>query len=224
MKILIGITGASGSIYAERLLQELAPIESVEKIYVVATESGASVARFELAAQKVSEGKKKDRETKALCLLKILQKKIPSELSHKIFVFRNDDFYAPPASGSSVPSHMIVVPCSMGSLARIRHGLSQNLLERSADVVLKEGRQLVICPRESPFGIIHLENMLGLAKMGAKIMPLMPAFYQKPKDLKECIDFMVGKILEGLGLKHSLYPPWAIDRTTKREVQDGGLA
>ena len=103
---------------------------------------------------------------------------------------------------------MIVMPCSMGSLARINQGISGNLLERSADVCLKQKRPLVICPRETPLSPIHLRNMLGLAEIGAHIVPAMPAFYQHPKGIADMVDFVVGRVLEVLNLPHDLYPAW----------------
>lgn len=195
MRVLIGVTGASGSIYAERLIQELLP--KVARIYVVITESGASVSQYELK-----------RQTSGFSLLDLLQGKVPDAYKSVLRVFKNDDFFAPIASGSSAPTHMVVLPCSMGTLARIRHGLSQTLLERSADVVIKEGKSLILAVRETPFSVIHLENMLALAKMGIKIAPLVTSFYQHPKTIEDCIDSSVGKTLELMGLEHNLYKKW----------------
>jgi 4-hydroxy-3-polyprenylbenzoate decarboxylase len=194
-KILVAVTGASGSIYAERLITELC--KYVPRIYLVVTESGESVIQYEL-----TKGKKE------LSLISLIRGNIPAAYAGIIKVFKNNDFFAPIASGSSAATDMVVTPCSMGTLARIRHGLSQNLIDRAADVVMKEGKNLILCPRESPFNTIHLENMLALSRIGVKIVPLMPAFYQKPKDLNEAIDFLVGKMLEQLGIEHDLYKPW----------------
>lgn len=194
-RILIAITGASGSIYAQRLLEELST--RVSRIYVVASTSGEAVVQYELP-----------RKSTGPNLLEIVRGKIAPAYKDQIKVFKNDDFFAPVASGSSAPTHMIVIPCSMGSLARIRHGLSMTLVERAADVVIKERKELIICPRESPFSEIHLENMLALAKMGVRMLPLMPSFYQHPKSLEDAVNTMVGKLLETLGYTHDLYSQW----------------
>ncbi len=191
-KILIAITGASGALYAERLILELLP--RVSRVYVVASLTGASVVPYELPSSSA--------------LVKILKNEYQGEFAEKLRVFSNDDFYAPVASGSSAPDVMVITPCSMGSLARVRLGISQTLIERAADVVLKESKQLIICPRESPLSVLHLENMLELARMGVKVIPLAPPFYQHPKTIDDLVDFMTGKVLETMGFKHELYKPW----------------
>lgn len=196
-KILVAICGASGSIYAERLIEELCA--RLPRVYVVISETGKAVIRHEL-------GK---RESDSECSLRSLAEgKVPAAFRDKIRVFQESDLFAPVASGSSVPDQMVVVPCSMGAVARIAHGLSTNLIERAADVVLKQHRPLTICPRETPLNTIHLKNLLSLAEMGVKIVPAMPAFYQKPKTIEDLIDFYVGRILEVLGLDHNLYTKW----------------
>lgn len=191
-KIMIGVTGASGSIYAERLIQLL--LDSVERIYLVVTETGEKVAAHELPSDS------------------LLRRCASASLSKKeqavIRVFKINDLFAPCASGTAAPDAMVVTPCSMGTLARIATGVSGNLLERSADVVLKQKRRLIVCPREMPFNLIHLRNMTALAEAGAEILPLMPGFYQRPKSLEDVVNFCVGKILEQLDIPHDLYKPW----------------
>ncbi len=191
-KIMIGVTGASGSIYAERLIQLL--LGSVDRIYLVVTETGEKVAAHELSSDS------------------ILRRSFSGALSKKeltiIRIFKINDLFAPCASGTAAPDAMVVTPCSMGTLARISTGVSSNLLERSADVVLKQKRRLIVCPREMPFNLIHLRNMTALAEAGAEILPLMPGFYQKPKSLEDLVNFCVGKILEQLDIPHDLYKPW----------------
>lgn len=191
-KIMIGVTGASGSIYAERLIQLL--LGSVDRIYLVVTETGEKVAAHELSSDS------------------ILRRSFSGALSKKeltvIRTFKINDLFAPCASGTAAPDAMVVTPCSMGTLARISTGVSSNLLERSADVVLKQKRRLIVCPREMPFNLIHLRNMTALAEAGAEILPLMPGFYQKPKSLEDLVNFCVGKILEQLDIPHDLYKPW----------------
>ena len=193
-KVLVAVTGASGAIYAERLLQELTT--RVSRVYLVMTDAAKQVVQHELSPQKQS------------LIGQILAGQLSDSQKSVIRYFSVDDLFAPVASGSSVPTDMIVVPCSMGSLARIATGQSTNLLERSADVVLKQKKNLIICPRETPLSQIHLENMLSLSKLGVQILPLMPAFYQKAKTVEDLVDFLVGRMLEGLGLEHQLYVPW----------------
>lgn len=191
-KVMIGVTGASGSIYAERLVQLL--LDSVDRIYLVVTETGEQVARHELKSDSL--------------LVRASSSKLSKRELEIIRPFKINDLFAPCASGTAAPDAMIVVPSSMGTLARIATGISGNLLERSADVVLKQRRRLIICPREMPFNLIHMRNMTSLAEAGAEILPLMPGFYQKPKSLEDLVDFCVGKILEQLDIKHDLYKPW----------------
>ncbi|MBI2603029.1 MAG: UbiX family flavin prenyltransferase [Deltaproteobacteria bacterium] len=196
-KVLVAVTGASGTIYAERLIQELMP--RVSRLYIVASETALAVIPYEM----------KPLRSSAYSLHSLLKKNsFKGEHAKKLAVFANNDVFAPVASGSSAPDQMVVVPCSMGTLARIRTGVSQSLIERSADVVMKEGRRLILCPRETPLSILHLENMLSMAKMGVTILPPTPAFYQQPKNMDDLINFVVGKILEAMGFHHDLYPAW----------------
>ncbi|HEU0264237.1 MAG TPA: UbiX family flavin prenyltransferase, partial [Geobacterales bacterium] len=118
------------------------------------------------------------------------------------------NLFAPIASGSAAADAMVVVPCSMGSVARIAAGISGTLLERAADVMLKEQRPLILVPRETPLSQIHLENLLRLSRAGARIVPAMPAFYHHPSSMDELVNFMVGKILDQLGIEQLLFPPW----------------
>jgi 4-hydroxy-3-polyprenylbenzoate decarboxylase len=128
-------------------------------------------------------------------------------------VHSNRDLGATIASGSHKSAGMVVVPCSMKTLAGIAHGLSRNLVERAADVMLKEKRPLIIVPRETPMSLPQLKNMVLAAEAGAMMMPAMPAFYQMPKTLDDLSDFMAGKILAALGIEHSLYPDWQPNQT-----------
>ena len=192
-RIFLGITGASGSIYAERLLQALVNI--VPRVYVCVSENGAQVLRYELAGENA-------------LLKQVIDEKPPEHLREKIRVFKSNDLFAPVASGSSAPTDMVLLPCSMGTLGRIAHGVSSNLIERAADVVLKQKRRLILCPRETPLHLIHLRNMTTLAEAGAMLIPPMPAFYQKPKSVDDMVDFVVGRVLEGLEIPHELYQRW----------------
>jgi 4-hydroxy-3-polyprenylbenzoate decarboxylase len=192
MRVMIGVTGASGSIYASRVLELLS--ERIERVYLVVTESGEKVARHELTSDEM--------------LRRILEKKMTSREKLVIRYFACDDLFAPCASGTAVPDAVVILPCSMGTLSRITVGNSGNLLERAADVALKQKRKLIICPRETPLNLIHLRNMVSLVEAGADMVPLMPGFYQKPQSVDDIVNFCTGKILEQLSLTHDLYRPW----------------
>lgn len=195
-RVMIAVTGASGSIYAERLVQVL--LHSVGRIYLTFTPTALQVVRHELREHE--EG---------FSLVRAAKGELVSDHERQTLrLFRCDDLFAPIASGSSAPHAMIVAPCSMGSLGRIAQGISSNLVERAADVCLKQRRPLVLCVRETPLSLIHLRNMTAVAEAGAHIVPAMPAFYSKPKTLEDLVDFMVGRLLEAIGVEHSLYPPW----------------
>jgi len=191
-RVIVGVTGASGSVYADRLIDLIS--KSIERVYVVVTDTGEKVARHELPSGGL--------------LLRGLAGKLDKAEKETIRFFGIQDLFAPCASGTSAPDAMVITPCSMGTLARIATGISGNLLERSADVVLKQRRKLLICPRETPLSLIHLRNMTSLVEVGAEMIPLMPGFYQKPSDLDGVVDFCVGKILEQLRVPHTLYKPW----------------
>jgi 4-hydroxy-3-polyprenylbenzoate decarboxylase len=122
--------------------------------------------------------------------------------------YDQDDFFAPVASGSSAPQGVVIAPCSMGTAGRIAAGLSNTLIERVADVALKERRPLILVPRETPFNTLHLENLLRLSRAGAQILPAMPAFYHRPQTVEALVDFVVGKILDSLGIEHALFQRW----------------
>ena len=139
---------------------------------------------------------------------KPLQEDLPSGIS----VYSETDFTAPFASGSFLSAGMVVAPCSMGTLGSIASGISQNLIHRAADVCLKEGRRLVLVPRETPLNAIHLENMLRLSRAGAVILPAMPGFYHQPRAVDDLVRFVVARIIEQLHLPQTLVPPWAQDR------------
>lgn len=195
-RIAIAVTGASGSIYAERLIKSLQ--DKVERLYLMATDAGRSVAQHELT-----------RRSDDNCnLLSLLDGALNENQKKVIRIFKNDDLFAPIASGSSSPTDMVIIPASMGTLARIAYGLSSNLIERTADVVLKEKKKLIIVPRETPFNTIHLENMLRLSQMGVHVVPAMPAFYNKPQSLDDAVDFVVGRVLDALTIDHDMYRRW----------------
>ena len=193
--IFLALSGASGSIYGLRLAEELAG-RGVE-LTITATASGQLVCREETGLDLSGDP---DAACERLC--EYLGD------GDGIQVVAPDDLFYRSASGSAAPDAMIVAPCSMGTLARIAAGISGNLVERSADVMLKERRPLLLIPRETPFSEIHLENMLRLTRAGARIIPAMPAFYHQPESIDDLVDFVVGKVLDQLGIDNELYRRW----------------
>jgi len=194
--LAVAITGASGAMYAMRTMAAL--LERGCHLEVVVSEFGRRLLHDELGA-KASVAR----------LREYLIETYGKAASKGTFtVLSNKDLGATLASGSHDCDGMVIVPCSMKTLAGVAHGLSRNLVERAADVMLKEKRRLVIVPRETPMSLPQLKNMVLCAEAGAVILPAMPAFYQKPNTLEDLADFMAGKILSALGFSHELYPKW----------------
>jgi 4-hydroxy-3-polyprenylbenzoate decarboxylase len=193
--IVVAITGASGAIYGLRLVKEL--LRAGFRLSILISKTGFEVLKHETGLD--WNGNEADV---TLFLQEHFQEGTGLEY------FAEDNFFAPVASGSSVPDAMVLCPCTMGTLSRIACGNSGTLLERCADVVLKERRILVVVPRETPLSDIHLENMLKLSRIGARIVPAMPAFYQKPESVNDMVDFVVGKVLDALGIEHELFRRW----------------
>jgi 4-hydroxy-3-polyprenylbenzoate decarboxylase len=194
--IAIAVTGASGALYATRTLAAL--LDRGMHIELVVSDYGRRLLRDELGEQASLER-----------LLPFLADKYGKTVqAGSLTVHSNRDLGASIASGSHGCVGMAIVPCSMKTLAGVAHGLSRNLIERAADVMLKERRPLVIVPRETPMSLPQLKNMVLCAEAGAQILPAMPAFYQLPKTLDDLSDFMAGKILAALGFEHELYPAW----------------
>ena len=194
--IAIAITGASGAVYATRTIAAL--LARGTHIELIVSEYGRRLLRDELGEQASM-----DR------LMPFLVDTYGDGVTAGTMkVHSNRDLGATIASGSHGCSGMAIVPCSMKTLAAVAHGLSRNLIERAADVMLKERRRLVIVPRETPMSLPQLRNMVLCAEAGAMILPAMPAFYQQPKTLDDLADFMAGKILAALGFEQDLYPAW----------------
>ncbi len=195
-QIVVGMTGASGAAYGLRLTEEL--LRSGRRVVLLLTRSGLDVLRYEAGLE--WEGTLSQRR-------QLMRDYFDgsSRLEH----YDEQDLFAPVASGSSAPAAVVVAPCSMGTAGRIAGGMSGNLIERVADVALKEGRPLLLVPRETPLNQIHLENLLRLARAGARIVPAMPAFYQRPQSVADMVDFVVGKVLDTLGIPHQLFQRWA---------------
>jgi len=198
-KTTLALTGASGAPYGLRLLQQL--IAANSQVYLLFSDAAKIVLATEADVELPTE-------------LNEAQHFLSGRFNAKaeqIVLLERSDWFSAPASGSSSPKQMIICPCSMGTLSAIRHGASNNLIERAADVILKERGQLIIAWRESPLSTIHLENMLGLSKMGVTMMPLAPGFYHKPQSLHQIIDFMVARILDHLNIEQQLVLPWMSD-------------
>lgn len=199
--IALALTGASGMPYAVRLLQCL--LAAKVRVWLLYSQVAQIVAAQEMQLALPSR---------------------PSEVADKLGkwfgaepgqlqVFGRDEWFAPIASGSSPADAMVICPCTMGTLAAVAQGLSDNLIERAADVMLKEQRKLILVPRETPYSAIHLENMLKLAKLGAVILPPNPGFYQQPDSVSQLVDYVVARILDHLAIKNQLLPRWGESRT-----------
>ncbi|UFS71872.1 UbiX family flavin prenyltransferase [Geomonas sp. RF6] len=193
---VLAITGASGAVYGLRLAEEL--LRGGNRLSLLVSAAGFAVLKEECG---LDWSGSEDEVAKTV-------REHFSASPEALSFFAADNWLAPIASGSSAPDAMIVCPCSMGTLSRIATGNSGSLLERAADVMLKEGRPLILVPRETPLNAIHLEHMLTLSRLGVKIVPAMPGFYHKPQTLEDLVDFLVGKLLDLLGAEHALFKRW----------------
>ncbi|MDH7517651.1 MAG: UbiX family flavin prenyltransferase [Candidatus Thermoplasmatota archaeon] len=182
MKILVGISGASGSIYGIRLLEELA--KSGNEVHLIVSEDAKKIIRHET---------------------NYTYDKIKKKAS---FYYKNSDMFAAPASGSFKLDAMVIAPCSMKTLSAIANGYGDTLISRAASCCLKEERKLILVIRETPLDLPGIKNMLSAKQAGATILPAMPGFYHKPKKIEELVDFVVGKILDQLRIEHSLFKRW----------------
>ena len=194
--IALAITGASGAMYATRTLAAL--LERGVQVELIVSDYGRRLLRDELG----------DAASVEKLVPFLISKYGPGVDAGAVTLHSNRDLGATIASGSHGCGGMAIVPCSMKTMAAIAHGLSRNLIERAADVMLKERRRLVIVPRETPMSLPQLRNMVLCAEAGAMMLPAMPAFYQQPRTLDDLADFMAGKILSALGFEHALYPEW----------------
>jgi 4-hydroxy-3-polyprenylbenzoate decarboxylase len=194
--VALAITGASGAVYGLRLAEEL--LGAGLRLSLVISSAGLLVLREEQGIDLPLDPAEQGR---------ILQERFGAG-EEMLTCYGEKDFLAPMASGSAAPDAMVVCPCSMGTLGRIAAGLSGTLIERAADVAVKEGRPLLLVPRETPLSAIHLENMLKLARLGVKMVPPMPGFYGHPQTMDDLVDFVVGKVLDQLGVEHALFKRW----------------
>lgn len=195
--VFVGVTGASGAPYAVRLLAALHGLGC--GLQVCVSEAGTLVAAHELGI--AADGP-------AAAATGLLAKAGATGA-----VFAPGDLWAPPASGSAAADAVVLCPCSMSTAAHVALGTSRNLIHRVADVALKEGRRLVVVPREAPLSAVHLRRLLELAEAGAVVLPAAPGFYHRPRSLEDLVDHVVGKVLSSLGLPQTLFPPWDGGRT-----------
>jgi 4-hydroxy-3-polyprenylbenzoate decarboxylase len=203
--IALGITGASGIVYGLRLLQCL--LESGRRVQLMISPAAQVVAAQETDLRLPST----PRDTRDMLVQRF------NADAALLEVYGANQWFAPLASGSNAPEAMVICPCSSGTLAAIAGGASDNLLERAADVALKERRTLIVVPREMPLSPIHLENMLKLARLGVVVMPASPGFYHRPESVDGLVDFVVARILDHLGVAQTLVPRWG-----ERAGDDGG--
>ncbi|MBL8399354.1 MAG: UbiX family flavin prenyltransferase [Candidatus Accumulibacter sp.] len=199
--ICLAFTGASGMPYGMRLLETL--LAAGCRVQLLYSQTAQIVARQEMDLELPT------RADDAQSLLRERFKESPGRLE----VYGREEWFAPLASGSNPPQAMVICPCSMGTLAAVAQGLASKLIERAADVVIKEGRPLILVPRETPLSVIHLENMLRLARAGVVILPPNPGFYHRPRQVAEVIDFVVARILDHLRVPHTLLQRWGDDRS-----------
>lgn len=198
--IILAFTGASGMPYGIRLLEQL--LAHRQRVYLLYSQVAQIVARQEMDLTLPSSPKEAESYFNQ-------RYRLPDD---QLRVYGREEWFAPVASGSNPADAMVICPCTMGTLATIAAGLNQKLIERAADVMLKENRPLILVPREMPFSTIHLENMLKLARSGVIIMPANPGFYQHPKTIEDMVDFVVARILDHLKISHSLIPRWGEEK------------
>jgi 4-hydroxy-3-polyprenylbenzoate decarboxylase len=198
--VTVALTGASGMLYGLKLVESL--IRAGARVYLLYSQAAHVVAKQELDMVLPPRASEAERE---------FSERFSAERG-QLRVFGREDWFAPVASGSNAPDAMVICPCTVGTLAAVAAGLSDTLIERAADVMLKEGRKLILVPRETPFSALHLENMLKLARAGAVILPANPGFYHHPKRIEDLVDFIVARILDQLGVEHGLFRRWGEER------------
>ncbi|WIM05028.1 MAG: UbiX family flavin prenyltransferase [Candidatus Nitricoxidivorans perseverans] len=194
--VAVAFTGASGFIYGLRLVECL--LRADARVWLMYSEAAQVVARQETDMTLPDAPEAAQRQLSE-------RFGVPEG---RIKVFGRKDWFAPPASGSNPPDAVVICPCSMGTLGRVAAGLADDLIARAADVALKEGRKLILVPRETPLSAIHLENMLKLSRAGAVILPPSPGFYHHPRSVADMVDFVVARILDQIGVGHALTPRW----------------
>lgn len=206
--ITLALTGASGAQYGLRLLQALLAVHC--RVYLLLSRAAEVVIRRETTFD-LPEGFAAQQAWFAA--------HFPAPPGY-LTLFDREDWFAPVASGSGAPEAMVICPASGGTLSALACGASNNLIERAGDVALKERRKLILVPRETPYSQVHLENMLKLTQMGAVVLPASPGFYQYPKTIEDLVDFVVARILDQLGIAHSLMVPWGSDNAAGRSTEN----
>jgi len=202
--ISLAWTGASGAPYGLKLLECL--LAADYQVFLMISSAARVVMATEHGLQLSANGDKARDQ-----LLELFSEQGAS-ITGMLHVLGKEEWFSPPASGSAAPKQMVICPCSTGTLAAVATGMSNSLLERAADVVIKERGQLILVPRETPFSSIHLEHMLSLSRLGATIMPAAPGFYHDPKSIQDLVNFMVARILDHLGVEHELTNRWGYDK------------
>src|SRR5665213_789839 len=208
---VVAITGASGSAYGVRLLEVL--LRAGRSVHLTISPAGAEVIEHELDRKVRLDAF--DADELLGDTADILNEPPPASWRPRLHYHHYRDFTAGIASGSFLTGGMVVCPCSMGTVAAVAHGLSQNLIHRAADVPLKERRKLILTPRETPLHLIQLRNLVACAEAGAAVLPAIPAFYTKPRTLQDMIDFVVGRIADQLGVEHHLLRRWGGEEGAK---------
>ena len=203
--VTLAFTGASGMPYGMRLLEHL--IASGKRVYLLYSQAAQIVAKQEM--EFTLPARAQEAQT-------FLSQRYAAQ-ADQLHVFGREEWFAPVASGSNPADAMVICPCTMGTLAAVAQGLSDNLIERAADVMIKEQRPLILVPRETPFSAIHLENMLKLARLGCVILPANPGFYQHPQSVQQLVDFVVARILDHLKIEHSLMPRWGESESSEKD-------
>ncbi|QDU85345.1 putative aromatic acid decarboxylase [Planctomycetes bacterium Pla163] len=196
-RVFVGLTGGSGHAYAERLIRELVAADVGVSLSV--TPAGCKVLRHELGV---------DAGPGGVRLAAALPAWLGAEVASRVSAFQSEAVEAPPSSGTALTDGVVLCPCSMGTMARVAVGFSSNLVERAADVALKERRPLVVVPRETPLSEVHLENMLKLTRLGAVVLPAMPGFYHHPRTIDDLVGHVVGKILDTLRIENRAGARW----------------
>jgi 4-hydroxy-3-polyprenylbenzoate decarboxylase len=208
--IVLGITGASGAVYAVRLLEVL--LASGRDVHLAISPSAVLVAKQELGVELNLSRFELEQLSPALATM--IAK---GEDFGRLTYHRHDDFLAPIASGSFLTAGMVICPCSGGALSGVSGGASRNLIQRAADVHLKERRKLILVPRETPLSIVHLENMKRACEVGAIVLPASPGWYHGVRSINDLVDFIVARILDQLGIEHQLMKRWGEEESDKRE-------
>ena len=199
-QITIGVTGASGAPYTMELIKQLVAAE--QQVFLIFSSAAKVVFKTEIGIDVPG-----NPEKASAWFVEYF-----SAMPEQIIMFGKEQWFSPPASGSAAPKNMVIVPCSTGTLSAVATGSSDSLLERAADVVIKERGNLILVPRETPFSAIHLENMLKLAQIGVTIMPAAPGFYHQPNSIEDLVQFMVARILDHLKIDQSIVPRWGYSK------------